>query len=196
MTRVRSVLWGALAALAAGCTMYSGVETFKKPDGDLTARQGFYWKGGDFATAAQLDPGAITLAETQVRNAVVAELTRRGYVEKPQSAGAELAVAFQVSGVRRFETLETPRVGAPSPNQVLTPGQIRPPPASTVPREITVREGSVVLTITDAASNELLWRGETSTETRARNYEQAARTIAQMARQIAMQVPPHTGGAR
>lgn len=196
MTRVRSVVWGILAALAAGCAMWSDVETFKAPDGNLTARQGFYWKGGDFATAAQLDPAAIALAETQVRDAVVAELTRRGYVQKSQAEGAQLAVGFQVSGVRRFETLEAPRVGAPSPNQVLTPGQIRPPPASTVAREVTVREGSVVLTITDAESHKLVWRGETSTETRARNSEQAARTVAQMARQIATQVPPYSGGSR
>jgi hypothetical protein len=190
------MLWGTVAVLAAGCAMYGDVDTYKAPQGNLAAKQSFYWKGGDFATAAQLDPAAIALAESQVRDAVVGELTRRGYVQKTQAEGAQLAVGFQVSGVRRFETLDPPRVGAPSPNQVLTPGQIRPPPASTVAREITIREGSVVVSITDATSNELLWRGETSTETRARTSEQAARTVAQMARQIATQVPPHAGESR
>lgn len=186
------MLCGAVAALVAGCATPGNVDKFEAPGGNLAAKQTFYWKGIDFATATQLDAATIAAADSHVRAAVIAELTHAGYVEQPQAAGADFTVAALVSGVRRFETLEPPRVGAPSPNQVLTPGQIRPPPASTVPREITVREGSLVLLITDN-ENKLLWRGETRTESRASNAEQATRTLTQMARTVATQVPRHAG---
>jgi hypothetical protein len=190
------MLCGAFAALAVGCAASWNVDKFEPPGANLAARQSFYWKGVDFATATQVDASAIAAADAQMRAAVIAELTRHGYVEKPQAEGADFIVAALVSGVRRFETLEPPRMGAPSPNQVLTPGQIRPPPASTVPREVTVREGSVVLLMTDAADGTLLWRGETTTETRASTAEQAARTLTQMARTVALQVPKHSGQGR
>jgi hypothetical protein len=196
MRRLCLMLSGAVAALVVGCATPGDIDTFEAPGGNLAAKQAFYFKGVDFATAAQLDAATIAAADSHVRAAIVGELTHGGYVEKPQAEGADFTVTALVSGVRRFETLEAPRVGAPSPNQVLTPGQIRPPPASSVPREITIREGSMVLLITDNATGKLLWRGETRTESRASNAEQATRTLTQMARNVATQVPRHAGQGR
>jgi hypothetical protein len=91
---------------------------------------------------------------------------------------------------------ETPRVGAPSATTVLSPAEIQPPPASSVPREVQVREGAVVMFIDDGASGRLLWRGEVAGETRAGSPEHLSRIIAQMMLEIAKEVPVRAAAAR
>jgi hypothetical protein len=59
-----------------------------------------------------------------------------------------------------------------------------------VPREIRVRDGSVLVFIDDRASGRLLWRGSVSEETRSGSTEQGVRIITEMAREIARAVPP------
>jgi len=103
-------------------------------------------------------------------------------------------VSYQVSGVRKFVTADTTRIGAPSATTVMSPGEIQPPPASTVPREVAVRDASVIVFVDDPASGRLLWRGEVASETRSGSAEQAARVIAQMAREIAKEMPARSGG--
>ena len=175
---------------ASGCATSSWeVETYSAPGTNLASGRSFYWKGGDYATAAQLEPAAVELAGTLARAAIVAELARKGYVEAATSEAADLVVSYQVSGVRRFVTQDTPRVGAPSPNTVLSPSEIQPPPASSVPREIQVRQGSIILFLEQVRTGQLAWRGEVAGEMRAGSPQHAARILAEMAREIARQVP-------
>jgi hypothetical protein len=185
--------WAAISALAAGCAVHWDVESYAAPDGNVAARQTYFWKGGDVAAAQHIEPAALGYAETHVRNAVVDELARKGYREVPGAEGADLVVSYQVSGTRRFVVDETPRIGAPSPNTVLSPSEVQPPPASSVPREVPVREGSVILFLDDAKSGKLVWRGEVADQIRAGSAEQTGRIIAQMAREIAAEVPSRAG---
>jgi hypothetical protein len=183
----------ALIGLAAGCAVHWDVQSYESPGANVAGRQTFFWKGGDFATAAMVPPSLVGSTESQIRDAVVTELQHKGYAVAPAAAGADLVVSYQVTGIRRFVEADTPRVGAPSPNTVLSPSAVQPPPLSSVPREVSVRDGSVTVFIDDSTSGRLLWRGEVATQLRAGSAEQAARNVAQMAREIAKEVPAHTG---
>lgn len=190
MARSRAVSWAAVVASGvAACAVHWNVETYAVPGAEVASRETYYWKGGDFAAAAQLDPATVATAQAQVRQAVVEELARKGYREVPSAAAADLVASFQVSGMRRFVVEDNPRIGAPSPNTVLSPGEMQPPPASSVPREVPVREGSVIVFLDDPKRDKLAWRGEVAEQIRASSPEQAARIIAQMAREIAREVP-------
>ena len=194
MTRTRTVAWMAVvAANLAACAGHWDVETYAVPGAEVGGRETYYWKGGDVQAAAQLDPATVASARELVRQAVVEELARKGYREVQAPEGADLVASFQVSGMRRFVVEDTPRVGAPSPNTVLSPGEMQPPPASSVPREVPVREGSVIVFLDDPKLNKLAWRGEVAEQIRASSPEQVARIIAQMAREIAKEVPARSG---
>lgn len=180
-----------LAAVAtAGCAVYWQVDTYAAPGLDVASRATYFWKGGDYAAARQIEPAVVASAEHQVRGVVTQELQRKGYTEAASAAAADLVVSYQVSGMRRFVSDETPRIGAPSATTVLSPSETQPPPASSVSREVTVREGSVILFFDDTKLGKLAWRGEVAEEVRAGSSEQMARIIAQMAREIAKEVPP------
>jgi hypothetical protein len=70
---------------------------------------------------------------------------------------------------------------------------VQPPPASTVPREVPVREGSLIVFLDDPKLEKLAWRGEVADQIRAGSPEQLARILAQMAREIAKAVPARRG---
>jgi hypothetical protein len=193
MARQGTALFVVVCSLVAACATHWDIDSYESPGANLAARQSFFWKGGDFATAALLKASVVASAETQIRDAVVVELKRKGYTEAATAAGADMVVSYQVAGIQKFVVADTPRVGAPSPNTVLSPSEVQPPPLSTVPREVSVRDGTVTLFVDDGASGKLLWRGEASTELRAGKAEQVARSIAQMASQIATAVPARPG---
>ncbi len=88
------------------------------------------------------------------------------------------------------------RIGAPSATTVLSPSAMQPPPASTVPRELRVREGSVLVFIEDRASGRLIWRGMVTAETRSGSTEQGVRLLTQMAHEIAKEVPARAGAQK
>jgi len=193
--RTAALLLAALAGVAAGCAAHWNVDSYQAPDADVPARQTFFWKGGDFATAAMPSPAIAAATEAHVRSSVVAELVRKGYRETATAEGADVVVSYQVSAVSRFVEEEAPRIGAPSATTVLSPGEIQPPPASTIPREVAVREGAVVMFVDDGASGHLLWRGEVSGETRAGSPEHLSRIITQMMVEIAKELPARPGYA-
>jgi hypothetical protein len=194
MTSTRTLVCASVvAATLAACAVHWDVETYAVPGAEVGGRETYYWKGGDVHAAAQLDPATVASAGAQVRQAVVEELARKGYREVQSPEDADLVASFQVSGMRRFVVEDTARIGAPSPNTVLSPGEMQPPPASSVPREVPVREGSVIVFLDDPKLNKLAWRGEVAEQIRASSPEQVARIIAQMARAIAKEVPARRG---
>lgn len=193
--RAATLLLAALVGTGAGCAVHWDVDTYQSPDTDVASRQTFFWKGGDFATAAMPDPAIVAATEAHVRSNVVAELQRKGYRESTAAPGADLVVSYQVSAVRKFVVDETPRIGAPSATTVLSPSEIQPPPASTVPREVAVRDGNVIMFVDDGTSGRLLWRGEVAGETRADSAERLSRIIAQMMLEIAREMPSRGGAA-
>ena len=178
-----------MLALLAGCATNWTVDRFEAAEADVAGKRSFAWKPGDIGSPAEVPPHLAADTEAGVRAAVVGELVHKGYVEVAQAADADLVVTYQVAGSRRFVLSDERRVGAPSPNELLTPGGSPLPPASELPREQTVREGSVLLFVEDAASGRLVWRGRLTDETRVRSREAGVRLVVDMARHIAMEFP-------
>jgi len=196
MIRRSAFVFAATVALAAGCATHWDVDSFAAPEGNVAARSTFHWQGGEFGTPASIDPQVIASTGDLLRRTVAGELARKGYTEVDSAAAADMLVSFQVAGTQRFVIPDERRIGAPSATTVLRPGEIQPPPASVLPREHRVRDGSVLIFIDDRATGRLLWRGSVTAETRSGSTEQGIRIIDQMAREIARAVPPRVGAPK
>lgn len=193
MIRRMAFVGVATLTLLAGCATHWDVDSFEAPEGNVASLRTFYWKGGEFSAPTTPNPALVESGTAAVRSAVTTELTRKGYTEVSTATGADMVVSFQVAGSQRSVVSDERRIGAPSATTVLSPSAIQPPPASAVPREMRVRDGSVLVFIEDGASGRLIWRGSVTAETRSGSTEQLVHMISQMAREIAIAVPPHAG---
>jgi hypothetical protein len=181
-----------LAALAA-CASTWDVDSFEAPEGNVAARRSFAWMGGELGSTAAVDPAIAQGVDQHIKEAVVKGLVRKGYGEVQDPKAADMLVSYQVAGTRKYVTPKKPRFGAPSPDEVLTPGNPPPPLASELPREQTVRDGSVIVFVDDPASGRLIWRGMITAETRTGSTEGAIHVAADMAREIVDEFPKHGG---
>jgi Domain of unknown function (DUF4136) len=182
----------ALAALAACASPWS-VDSFEAPEAGFASRSTYFIKGGDLGTPISVEPGVMQRLDEAMRTAIRDELGRKGYAEAPEAGSAQLIVSYQVAGTRRFVAADDRRVGAPSPTTVLSPSAVQPPPLSSVPREQTIREGTVIVFVDDPAGGRLLWRGMISAQTRTGSSDETIRKVADMARHITQEIPAHPG---
>jgi hypothetical protein len=189
----RRTVWLCLMALS-GCASSSwDVDRFEAPGANIAAQRTFYWQGGEIGSAAPIDGAAKTAADSAIRQTITEALVRKGYEQLRDPAGAQLVVGYQVSGTRRFEMADDRRVGAPSPTTVLSPSEVQPPPASTMPREVAIRDGSVMVFANDPATGKLIWRGLVTAELRVGSKEEGVRLVNEMARQIIEDFPVRAG---
>jgi len=197
MNRMKNGTWLPALVLAAlaGCASPWSVDSFEAPDAGLAARGTYFIKGGDLGTPISVEPGVMQRLDEALRATLRDEFGRKGYAEAPDAATAQLVVSYQVAGTRKFVMADDRRVGAPSPNSVLSPSSAQPPPLSSVPREQTVREGTVIVFVDDPASGHLLWRGMISAETRTGSSDETIRTVTDMARHIVQEIPARAGQA-
>lgn len=180
----------ACLGVAAACATTWDVDRFEAADANLAARRSFVWQGSEVATPTAVSPGMEQEIAAQVRQAVVTEFTAKGYVEVSDAGAADMFVSCQVAGSQRFETAKDRRIGAPSPTQVLTPGNAPLPPASLPPREVSIREGAVIVFVEDPASGRLIWRGRlVAEEMRVSSEKAGIHLAAEMARHIAKEFP-------
>ena len=192
MIQHRTLALAALAALAllAACAGNPWtVERFEAPETDLAGKSTFLYKPGEVAAQLARQPEIATRTETQVRAVIVGELQRKGYVEVSGATGADMVVTYQASGMRRFVESDQQRIGAPSPNQVLTPGAMPRRPASELPPERSIREVSLVVFVEDPATSTLVWRGLVNAELRLDSLDGVVRQVTDMARHIMQQFP-------
>jgi hypothetical protein len=99
-------------------------------------------------------------------------------------------VSYQVAGQRRFVIADDRQVGASAATEAMTPGRAPVPPASSeLPREQTVRDGTVIVFIDDPGTKKLIWRGLINAETRVATTEGAIEQASSMVRQIAKEIP-------
>ena len=188
MTIKHSLALATLALLAA-CANPWTLDLFEAPEADVGSKRSFLWREGEIGAPLMSGPRDSTDMATRVRAVITSELLRKGYVETTDAADANMVVSFQATGTRRLLEPERQRIGAPSPNELLTPGSIPPRPASELPPERTVREGTVVVFAEDPASGRLLWRGLVNAEIRVSSTEAAINKVVDMARHIAESFP-------
>ena len=184
----------ALAALACALMTACGgnpwvVDGYQAPDADVAARRSFAWRTGEVGAPLIKQPQHAADAQARARAVIVQELLQKGYVEAAAGDTADMTVSVQVTGARRFVATDQRRIGAPSPNEVLTPGVVPPPPASELPREKSVREGTVVVFAEDPTSGRLLWRGLVNAEIRVSSIDKTVDQVVDMARHIAQGFP-------
>jgi hypothetical protein len=184
----------ALAALALATVAACGgnpwvVDSYEAPEADVASRQSFAWRAGEVGAPLVLRPQIAGDVQARIRAVVTQELLAKGYVEATDAAAADMTISFQVTGARRAVESEQPRFGAPSPNQVLTPGSVPPRPASELPRETLVREGTVVVFAEDPASGRLMWRGLVSAEIRTSSLDRTVDMVVDISRHIAQGFP-------
>jgi len=194
---MRPTSWLAIAAVTviAGCVSQWTVDRFEAPEANLAARRTYFVKGGDLGTATALDHGVASRLEAAIRSTITTELGAKGYVESATAAAADMIVSYQVAGSRKFVISDERRIGAPSPNTVLSPSATQPPPLSTLPREQTVRDGSVIVFVDDPASGKLIWRGLVTSETRVGSTEDLVRLVEKITRSILEEFPARPGQA-
>jgi hypothetical protein len=180
----------AVLALLAACTVNPWtVDSFEAPEADVAGKRTFVWRDGEVGAPLITRPAVAADTQARLRAAITHELTHKGYVETTDAAAADMVVSFQVSGSRRFEPSDQRRIGAPSPNEVLTPGNVRPPPASEVPREVSVRQGTVMVFAENPGSGQLMWRGVVSAEIRTSSIERTVDKVIDAGRHIAQGFP-------
>ena len=190
MPRSAPVLATLALALVAACGGTGWVvDSYEAPEADVAGLRSFAWRTGEVGAPLIKRPQVALDVQDRIRAIVTEELLAKGYVEASDAATADMTVSFQVSGERRAVESEQPRFGAPSPNQVLTPGNVPPRPASEMPRETLVRDGSVVVFAEDPASGRLIWRGLVSAELRTSSLDRAVDQVVEIARQIAQGFP-------
>lgn len=165
------------------------VDSFEAPEADVAGKRTFVWRNGEVGAPLIKRPAVAADTQARLREAITHELTLKGYVETTDAAAADMIVSFQVSGSRRFEPSDERRIGAPSPNEVLTPGNVRPPPASEVPREVSVRQGNVMVFAEHPGSGQLMWRGLVSAEIRTSSLERTVDKVIDAGRHIAQGFP-------
>jgi hypothetical protein len=179
----------ALALLAACAANPWTVDSYEAPEADVAGKHSFVWRDGEVGAPLVKRPAVAADAQARLRAAITHELTLKGYVETADAAAADMVVSFLVSGSRRFEPNDQRRIGAPSPNEVLTPGNVRPPPASEMPREVSVREGNVMVFAEHPVSGQLMWRGLVSAEIRTSSIERTVDKLIDAGRHIAQGFP-------
>ena len=179
----------ALALLTACAVNPWTVDYFEAPEADVAGKRTFVWRDGEVGAPLIKRPAVAADTQARLREAITHELTLKGYVETTDAAAADMVVSFQVSGSRRFEQADQQRIGAPSPNEVLTPGNVRPPPASEVPREVSVRQGNVMVFAEHPGSGQLMWRGLVSAEIRTSSLERTVDKVIDAGRHIAQGFP-------
>jgi hypothetical protein len=188
----RSTLIALVATLALGaCAIPAVVDSFTAPEANLPAMKTYAWKPGEFVLPQFPEPGLAATADEQLRNAVEAELAKLGYKRVDDAATADFLVSVHVAGQRRLVVEERPRVGAPSPNQVLSPSGPPLPAASEMPRTQSVRDGTVTVFAHDRAGGALLWRGTVEAEGKVGSNRAMVRKAVQFARDIVRQFPEH-----
>ena len=179
----------AALALLGACASTWNVDRYEAPDGDVAGRQLFAWRTGEIGAPLLDDDALAEQTEARLRETVTLELLRKGYAEAPDVARADLVVSIQVTGARRFVESDERRIGAPSPNELLTPGGVPPRPASELPGEKSVRQGTVIVFAEDPASSRILWRGRVDAEIRAPSRERTIEQVLDMARHIVAEFP-------
>lgn len=187
---LRTPFAAGLALLILACAATWTVDKFEAPEARLASRRAYAWTGGDFGTPTEIDAALAARADRAIRAAIEGELARKGYVAVEDAARADMHVSYQVAGQRRFVITDDRPIGASAATEAMTPGAEPELPASSrMPREQTVREGTIIVFIDDPATKRLIWRGLISAETRVATNEGAIEQASSMAREIAREIP-------
>ncbi len=181
--------WVALAATLIGCSTPWTVDTYEVPRADVAGLRTFAWLGGEYAASRDVTPKLESTLDRQLRETLTNELTAKGYTRVSDAESADMHVHAQISGLRRYVISDESRVGAPTANAALTPGEGDVGQPSMTPTEQVFNETSVIVFVDQAETGRLMWRGSVTSEERLTSREATMKKLNEMARAIAQQFP-------
>lgn len=157
---MRAALLMAAAVLAA-CTAPRRVDTEVAPAADFSVRRTFAWQESQASYEAQPTPADVEAVKRTIRDAVVEQLSLKGFREV-QGAAPDFLVSFHLVVtvmtepelcVRRHVIFEMPGVPAPARDIEVCQG------GESIARTRTLRQGTLVVFVVDPATRNLLWQG-------------------------------------
>jgi hypothetical protein len=182
-----------MALSLASCSSQWTVEEYQPPEKDVASLHSFAWKPGEYAAPRRVSPEQTLALDAKLRATISDELQSLGYMEANDPAAADMHITVQVSGMRRKVLADDSRIGAPTANAVLTPGEGDVTPPSAMPDIQTLSDISVIVFADDPTSGRLMWRGAVSSEGRVTSKDAGLRIVDEMARAISREFPARHG---
>lgn len=149
-----------LGAALAGCAATGRIDTETAPAADFTLRHTFAWQESQASYDPKPKPQDVEQVKAAIHEAVVTQLAQKGYSEASGKA-PDFLVSFHLVVteteapelcIRRHLIFEWP--GARAPGETYEICQRDPLMVSR-----TVRKGTLVVFVVDAATRSLLWQG-------------------------------------
>jgi len=174
MNRGRRRLVGILAllatALAAGCASAPPQpESMRDPGADFSAFRTFYWAPAPGVSNAD---APLLMLDRNIRDAIGAEMRRRGYVESAESP--DLRIAYDTASQEKIESNPV-RVGI---GMGSWGGNVGGSVNVGSPSVRNYKEGTLVIHAIDAGRNAEVWQGRVSGRIGKGSLEPAAVTAA------------------
>jgi hypothetical protein len=153
--------------LLAGCaTPAPQPESMRDPQANFAAYRTFGWTAGPVDEADQ----PLRLLDTNIRSAITAELTRRGYVAAPANATPDLRIAYETARADKIENNPV-RVGVGIGSWG---GNMGGSVNVGSPSIRNYQEGTLVVHAIDSARNAEVWQGRVSARITQGSLESAA----------------------
>lgn len=179
----------ALAAALIGCSTPWTADTYEVPQADVAGLRTFAWLGGEYAASRDVTPKLGSTLDQQLGETLANELGAKGYTQVYDAESADMHIHAQVSGLRRYVISDESRIGAPTANAVLTPGEGDVGQPSMTPTEQAFNETSVIIFADHPETGRLMWRGSVAAEERVTSREARMKELNEMVRAIAQQFP-------
>lgn len=181
---IRRALLSCVVIMLAACTSTSAPEhrSEKDPKADIGAWSTFGWKA---PSAAEADEPARML-DVNIRNAIVAELTKRGYRE--DTASPQFLVTYETAAQDKVKSSPfSVGIGMGSFG-----GNVGGSVGVSSPTVRSYREGRLGIHVIDAAANQEVWFG--TVEGRVDNQSLDAATVARVVALAMESLPARTAG--
>jgi hypothetical protein len=179
-----------MTALFVACASGVKVSALEVDDARLHERTSFAWVDRG-STGPQADPALATRVSSEVKQAAVGELSRKGYQELPAER-ADMLVSYQVVITSAGSSNRGEPVMGMSPQGTIGPGdpfrELRD--RGTLTPDVRESEGSLLVFITDRATGRILWRG--TAESLMTSPREGARVVPAAVRRMFEKFPART----
>lgn len=146
-----------LAAVLAGCaTSRPPVQSMKNPAADFNSYSTFAWDDGQAGQPAQ----TLSIVVSSIRSAIAAELQRKGYTPWSGSGAPDLLLRYETRAAEKVKSNPF-RIGIGMGGYGSSGGAAV---GMSSPDLKNVTEGTLTLSIIDAARNSEAWNGRVSRE--------------------------------
>jgi hypothetical protein len=157
------------ASLIAGCASNPPApQSMRDPQANFAAYETFALTTDAGAGADKASP-SVSIVEGHIRNAIVGEMKRKGYVEAAAGATPDVRVEYEAAKAEKLKNNPF-RIGVGVGSYGSNVGGSV---GASSPSVKNVTEGTLVVHVIESARNAEVWRGSASRELRKGNVDQA-----------------------